>query len=288
MFKENFTEEELKKARQNGFILTGQTGAGKSTLLNILFEKEVTETRNSPLIVTKKSQVFYLKLKNGNCISIVDTPGLPDPERISENQSNFYNNHFKGIQKAISDEKIHIKGILFIFNFIFERFDYSQQEALLYYNQIFPLKNFWKHLIVIFSHYFFEPNDKDSPEDIMKIKDNVYSIIFNNLINKVKNISDVIDYKQIRFKYYNSYSHIKNNKQRNNNSKNKEELEIILNDISQEEPLFSEIEVVLIKNGLFEENGQKFLVEYERIEYFDLNHNLLNEKINMIKREKIK
>ena len=287
MFKEDFSEEELNKARQNGFILTGKTGAGKSTLLNVLFEKEVAEAKKSALAVTKNSKVFYLKLNNGKYVSLVDTPGLSDPDIVSNNQSNLDNIHLKGIEKAISEEKIHIKGILFLVNFQNERFDKSEQEALLSYNQIFPLKRFWKHLIVIFTHEFCDP-DGDSIKEMKESRDESNGIIFTNLMDKVKNVSDVIDYKQLRIKYYNSYSPVKNEKQKDKNNKNKEDLEILLNDLGGRDPLFCQIEVVHVQNEKIEENGQKFLVEYERVGFFDFNHNPLYEKINMIKKDLIK
>ena len=53
MFKEFFTQEELNIARQNGFILTGKTGSGKSTLLNVLFNKKVTEAKQSAFAVNR-------------------------------------------------------------------------------------------------------------------------------------------------------------------------------------------------------------------------------------------
>ena len=287
MFKENFTQDELDKARQNGFILSGKTGTGKSTLLNVLFNKEVAVAKKCALAVTKESKVFYLKLKNGKCVSLVDTPGLSDPDIVCNNKDNLDNIHLKGIEKVITDEKIHIKGILFLVNFQNERFDKSEQEALLSYNQIFPLKRFWKHLIVIFTHEFGDP-DGDSPEEMKKSRDESNGIIFTNLMERVKNVSDIIDYKQLRIKYYNSYSPVKNDKQRIKNNKNKEDLEILLNDLGQKDPLFCQIEVIHVKNEKIEENGQKFLVEYERIGFFDFNHNPLNENINMIKKEPIK
>ena len=48
-----------------------------------------------------------------------------------------------------------------------ERFDSSEQETLLSYNRFFPLKRFWKHLVVIFTHY---PNGDDIEEMIEKTK----------------------------------------------------------------------------------------------------------------------
>ena len=42
--EEKMTENELKIAKQNGFIFSGKIGVGKSTLINVLFNREVAET----------------------------------------------------------------------------------------------------------------------------------------------------------------------------------------------------------------------------------------------------
>ena len=137
---DNLSDEEKEKAKQNGFILVGKTGTGKTTILNAIFNKVVGKVESSAESVTKITSIYYYKLKNGNVISLVDTPGLADSER-TENK-NIDKMHLDGITKAISDEKIHIKGILFLINFQNKRFDAEEQEALLNYNTLFLLKIF--------------------------------------------------------------------------------------------------------------------------------------------------
>ena len=145
-------DEEKEKAKQNGFILVGKTGTGKTIILNAIFNKVVGKVESSAESVTKITSIYYYKLKNGNVISLVDTPGLADSER-TENK-NIDKMHLDGITKAISDEKIHIKGILFFVNFQNKRFDVDEQEALLNDNTLFPLKNFWKCVVIVYSHFF--------------------------------------------------------------------------------------------------------------------------------------
>jgi hypothetical protein len=277
----------LNISRQNGFILTGKTGTEKSTLLNVIFSQEVAEAKKNAFAVTKKSQVYYLKLNDGRYISLVDTPRLSYPDIVCNEKKDLDNIHLKGIDEKISEEKIHIKRILFLVNFQLERFDESEQRALISYNQIFLLKRFWKHLIVIFTHDYSDPNG-DTPDEMRQSRDESNSLIFSKLMEKVKNVSDVIDYKELRIKYYNSYSPVKNENQKIQNSKNKEDLEIILNDLSQKEPLFCHIEVKRINNEKIEENGKKYLIDYETIGYFDLNHLPKKEITTLIKKEEIK
>ena len=192
MFKENFTDKELNIARQNGFILTGKTGTGKSTLLNVIIGKDIAEAKSQAGAVTKKSQVYYIKLNNGMFISIVDTPGLSDPDIIALDKKDLDKHHLKGIEKVVSEEKIHIKGILFLVNFQIERFDESEQKALIDYNKLFPLKRFWKHLIVVFTHIYSDPIGY-SEEEKRKMRDKSNGEIFSNLMEKVKEVSDVIN-----------------------------------------------------------------------------------------------
>ena len=286
MFKDQFTDEELETARQNGYILTGKTGSGKSTLLNVIYGKKVAEARCDANAVTTKSDVYYYKLKNGKCIAIVDTPGLFDPNKTNKEDIDII--HLKGIEKKLNEEHVHIKGILFLINFQEERFDSSEQEALLSYNKLFPLKRFWKHLVVIFTHHFADP-DGDDIEEMKNNRDKSNGEIFTNLMNKVKKVSDVIDYKELKTKYYNSYNPpVKTNKQEIKNAKNKDDLEILLNELCLYQPLFCQIEIVHKKNEIVEKEGKKFLTEYEQILFYDLNHYPIQVQTNIINEEEIK
>lgn len=61
--------------------------------------------------VTKHSKIYYYKLENGECICLIDTSGLSDCSKLDN--KNIDNINLEGITKVISDQKIHIKGILF-------------------------------------------------------------------------------------------------------------------------------------------------------------------------------
>ena len=228
--------------------------------------------------VTQESTVYYYKLENGKCITLVDTPGLSDANKIENKEID--NIHIDGITKVISKQNIHIKGILFLVNFQNERFDADEQEALLKYNEIFPLKKFWQNLIVIFTHHFADP-DGDDEEEMKSNRDKSNGEIFCKIMNKVKNVSDVIDYKGLKIKYFNSYSPEKNKKQKEKNVKVRDELEIVLDKLIQSEPLFSRVEIVHSKNYKMkdEKTGQLYLAEVQIIGYFDLNDRPLKEKV---------
>ena len=263
-------EKEKEQAKLNGFVLAGKTGAGKTTLLNAIFGKEVGKVERSLTSVTQNSQVFYYKMQNGKCISLIDTPGLSD-SNVLENK-NIDIIHLENITEVISKENIRLKGILFLVNFQNERFDSDEQKALMRYNQLFPLRRFWKNLIVIFTHHFADP-DGDTENEMRENRDKSNGKIFSNIMDKVKEVSDVIDYKELRVKYFNSYSPVKNDKQKNKNIKVRDDLEIDLDYLTNTEPLFSQIEIIHVKNQIIndEKTGKKFITELEIYGFFDLN-----------------
>ena len=249
---QNFSEKEKAEARKNGFILGGKTGAGKSTLLNAIMGEEVAIVKKDSYSVTQETSVYYYKLKNGKMISILDTPGLMDTNLIKD--PNVDNIHLAEIREKVFKENIQVKGIIFLVNFQNERFDSSEQEALINYNKIFPLEDFWEHILVVFTHYFSDP-DGDTEEEMKKTRDKSNKKILGDIMQKIKNISRVINYNDLITKYFNSYSPVKNPKQREKNNRNKEELEVILENISKKAPLFTKIEIVTKKDFVYEENN---------------------------------
>ena len=280
-------EKEKEEAKLNGFVLAGKTGAGKTTLLNAIFGKEVGKVERSLTSVTEFSKVYYYKMQNGKCISLIDTPGLSD-SKVLENK-NIDIIHLENITEVISNENIRLKGILFLVNFQNERFDSDEQIALMRYNQLFPLRRFWQNLIVIFTHHFADP-DGDTENEMRENRDKSNGKIFSNIMDKVKDVSDIIDYKALRVKYFNSYSPVRNDKQKKKNIKVRNELEIDLDYLSNTDPLFSQIEIIHVKNQIIkdENTGKKYIAELEIYGFFDLNGKKpLYEKQKIISQVKI-
>ena len=58
-----FTNEEIEKAKENGFILIGKTGVGKTSLLNVICGKNVGKVGYSTKSETKKSNFYCVKEK---------------------------------------------------------------------------------------------------------------------------------------------------------------------------------------------------------------------------------
>ena len=170
------SSEEIKKAKENGFILTGITGAGKTTLLNVIFGKNMSVVKKSATSVTKVSDCYYYKNKDGNCFCLIDTPGLSD----TANDPIVEKNHLEGIRKVVREERIHIKGILFLINFQKERLDGGEQSALINYNNLFPLQRFWQNIIIIYTHYYACP-DGDDLDDMKKDRTDSNKSLFKDI-----------------------------------------------------------------------------------------------------------
>ena len=284
---DNLTDKEKEQAKENGFILVGKIVTGKTTILNAIFNKVVGVAGCTSVSVTKITTIYYYKLKDGNVITLIDTPGLGDRERTKK--ENIDQSHLYEITKAISDENIHIKGIFFLVNFQAKRFDTDEQEASLYYNTLFPLKNFWKSLVVVYTHFFSEPNEDEDEEEMKAQKTISNGEIFEKIMEKVKDVSDVISYKDLKIRYFNSYSEANNKKKKKSNDRTREELEVIFEELSKNPPLFSRVEIQHIKNHKWSENGKEYVGEIEIIiiRFFDLNKEPIKTVTNIIKKEKV-
>ena len=283
----DLTDKEKEEARQNGFILVGKTGVGKTTLLNALYNRTVGKVEKSANSCTQISSVYYYKMNNGKSICLIDTPGLSDSKKTEK--ENIDKEHLEGITSVISKEKVHIKGILFLVNFQCERFDADEQKALLEYNRIFPLKDFWKSLIVIYTHFFADADEDKTEEELRQERDASNGELFSKLMEKVKKVSLPISYNDLQKKYFNSHSDPNNEKKKKRNNKNRQELEIIFNELCQNEPLFTKVEIKHIQNHKWtdEKDGKEYIGEVEIIGYFDFNNEPLKERLNIISKKEV-
>ena len=66
-------------------------------------------------------------------------------------------------------------------------------------------------------------------------------MLFGNIINSSKDVSDTIEYDDLCIKYYNSFFPIKNEKQEKNNLIVQNDLEVLLCDFCKKEPLLSKM-----------------------------------------------
>ena len=221
------SEKEKEEAKQNSFILVGKTGSGKTTLLNALFNRIVGNAERTSESVTKKCSLYYYILKNKKIVCLIDTPGLSDTGLIENENKDKIN--LDEINEIIKDETIKIIGILYLINFQNERFDADEQKVLLSYNKLFSYKNFWKILVIIYTHYYNAPFEDKNIEIIKNDKNANNKELFDKMMEKSKEISDIIPYDSLKKIYLNSFSEPKKHKQKKNNERARKELEIIFN-----------------------------------------------------------
>ena len=273
------TKEEILKAKENGFILIGKTGVGKTSLLNLIYGNNIGKVGYSTNSETKISTEYYIKKKIGSefiYFCLIDTPGLYDTngEEIDTIQTD-------KINILISEKDIKIKGLLFLSNFQNERFDASEQLSLIKYNSIFPLKDFWKHMVIIFTHYYGDP-DGDSKEEIKSRSTEVFSKLFRNIMEKTKGVSEPIDFDKITKQYINIYS----NPKKENHFKNNEIIrQNLINEIVKlikYEPMFTKLCILHIYNYEINENDDN-IYNCDLYLYYDANDKIINTNFVKLK-----
>ena len=277
--KYELTIEEIEKSKENGYILIGKTGVGKTSLLNVLYGENVGKIGHSSQSETRKSTYYCIKEKIGShyiYFTLVDTPGLYDT-----NGRDYDKQQKEEIMKLISETKIKVKGLLFLSNFQNERFDSSEQDCLLEYNSIFPLKEFWSRIIFIFTHYYGDP-DGDSEEEIKKRSEDTLSKIFKIIMNKVKEVSNTISFTQLNRKYVNIFSKLKNKKQIENNLKVRKDLINEIMKYNNFTPMFSKLQIFNFEKYQLTQNDKK-LYDLDFYLYLDANDNPVYEKYKIIK-----
>ena len=235
-----FSEDEIDKAKKNTFILLGNTGNGKSSLTNLLC-KSKAKVSSEKKSMTQKADSYFGKLDSNNYFCVIDTPGFSDSEgKDSEN--------YETIKNYLIDSKLLIKGIYIICNFQDERFNEAEQKSVKAISDLFPLKNFWNYVTIIFTHYFNKGCDSR-----VKIKN---SQVFQESLKQTKeklmkdayerNYIDIISHDRINTLYIDIYNDIEENNINLNNSDNldddeKEELESLIKKKKENERAYNEL-----------------------------------------------
>ena len=209
---------------------------GKSTLINVLFDEEKAEVRRSYEAKTQSIDVYYYILDNKNYISLIDTPGLDDLKRIYDEDVD--NRRSNKILDFIKGGHFDIKGILYL-SYFQERLSYSEISLLFEYNKIlFPFKNFWKYIIIIFTHCYSDPDeDEDYLEEMKENNNSSLKNALKRVLKKDKELFDINDIINLKVKYCNLHWPIKRKIHEIDNYKIKQELDIIFNELIKKETL---------------------------------------------------
>ena len=276
-YSTSLTYEEIIKAKENGFILLGKTGVGKTSLLNIIYGKDIGKVGHTSLSETKNSKYYCIKEKVDNKFiyyCIIDSPGLCDTQGNEADEL-----QKKAVMKLISEEYIKIKGLLFLSNFQSERLDATEQYTLIDYIKMFPLKDFWKRLIFIFTHYYADPNS--FTEEEKKANNNIYqSQILHNLMLNVKNICEPIQYNDLNLKYINIYNRRLNEEKIKNNLEIRKEITAEIFKYTKLNPMFNKLQVFNFENYEIEKND-KYLYNCDLYLYLDSNEKIIHQEFHI-------
>ena len=183
-------------------------------------------------------------------------------------------------KELISKENLKIKGILFLSNFQNKRFDYSEIDSLFQYNALFPLKDFWKHIILIFTHYYGDPDGKTKEEMRDESNENL-SFIFLKLMDKIKEVSTPIKFIELERIYVNIHSRVKTQKHIKDNEEYKKKILEKIYEFSKLEQMYNKMCIITFKN--FETNNYcKYLFDAKLELFLDENEGVINKIFTMI------
>ena len=209
----------------SSIIVLGETGSGKSTFCNNLCLQPKCAVGDDLNSQTER-------ISGINCdgdyhdIFIIDTPGMNDsngPEQ-DERNINLMNDYIR--------QNSRIKGIIILLKFTDNRLTGSLKKSLKTFYDMFPMNNFWSHVIIIFSHYYANNEEEKQKRKTNLIKK--YNQEFINIMNQSK-----IDHPNFiiprKVKFY--FCELKNP-----NEETKNEILNAINYLKNKEQMFKKIE----------------------------------------------
>lgn len=170
------------------FILLGKTGDGKSSLAKFL---SGTKKKEKFIIYDDKSsgtnkidqEEFSFEGSNYN---VIDTPGFFDSneEKIKDNDIKIINS----IQKS----KNPISTILIVVSFQEARINEQIQICIKKISDLFPMEDFWNHVILILTKSYPDPDDPESFEEQKKIWEKDINLFKKRIDSKLINNNNKI------------------------------------------------------------------------------------------------
>jgi hypothetical protein len=168
----------------NSFIILGKTGDGKSSLARFL--SETKDPKKFKIFDGRKSGTSEIDEETfsfeNEKYSVIDTPGFFD-----SNEDKIKDNDDKIID-AIKNYKNPISTVLVVVNFQVSRIDEPAQICIQKIANFFPMEDFWKHIVIIFTKYYPDPDDPESFETQKKNWEKDLNIFKNRI--KEKNINN--------------------------------------------------------------------------------------------------
>ena len=217
------TEKDLET---HSFILLGKTGAGKSSLCNNIAKDNKFKVGDSFCSCTSEtsSQVIIYKKDNFTYkLFIIDTPGFEDSE--GRDDANIEK------MKSFIKENERIKCIVIVIDFNLTRCDKSLQNSIKIIAELFPLSNFWEHVIIVWSHY-----DKNKTKQKQKIE-NEFIKSLESLFTDLETNQKISKPNSLNMKFIDSDPNLEG-EDKTNSQKSAEEL---VKDIIDMRPMYKEI-----------------------------------------------
>jgi hypothetical protein len=210
----------------SSIIVLGETGTGKSSFCNNLCIEPkcvVGEGLNS-----ETERVQGIRCEGiYNDIFIIDTPGLNDSNGSEQDAQNI-NTMNEYIRK-----NSRIKGIIILLKFTDNRITGSVKDSLKAFADMFPMNEFWSHVIFILSHFY-----ANTPEEKERRKEKL-------LRNYKKEIREIMKQTKIVHPNFNIPEDIKIFfcELKNPNEETKAEISNAIQFLREKQQMFKKIEV---------------------------------------------
>ena len=245
-------------------ILMGKTGHGKSTLSNLLSASNDFAIGNSARSCTKEIKLkCFFSQENQVNVSIIDTPGLSD----SDGDDNKIIDDMK--QYLIKPDIPRINSILIVISIQENRMDQSLKNLLEEIFKIFPLKNLWEHVIIIWTHYNGTANQKRRLEQkALTSFANEFKEL-TNYVNQTHNLNiDIIDNFNMIFNEY-DYEETDEEVKAGNEAQSIQNINRIIDLMKNTNPLYAEVKPIIKEVELKEEKqiGKFKVMTYENVQY---------------------
>ena len=210
----------------SSIIVLGETGTGKSSFCNNLCIEPkciVGEGLNS-----ETERVQGIRCEGiYNDIFIIDTPGLNDSNGSEQDAHNI------NIMNEYIRQNPRIKGIIILLKFTDNRITGSVKDSLKAFADMFPMNEFWSHVIFILSHFY-----ANTPEEKERRKEKL-------LRNYKKEIREIMKQTKIVHPNFNIPEDIKIFfcELKNPNEETKAEISNAIQFLREKQQMFKKIEV---------------------------------------------
>jgi len=211
----------------HSFILLGKTGVGKSSLCNNICKENKFEVSDSfESCTTETSSQTIINDEKKYKLLIIDTPGFDDTEGRDDKNIETMKNYIK--------ENERIKGIIIVIDFTNVRFDRSLQNSIKIIADLFPLTNFWEHVIIVWSHY-----DSKNIAKKQNIEGNnfISTKSLQNLFNDLEKNNKITKPSSLQMKFIDSNPNLSEEELK----KSHESAEELVEDIIKMKPMYKEI-----------------------------------------------